>query len=55
MVGFDNNRGDSGIGQGDDAIASADVFLRTTREYGAPSQLEKLAALDFAILLSQQV
>ena len=43
----------SGIGQGDDAIASvADVSLYvTTREYGAPSQLEKLAALDFADLV----
>ena len=40
----------SGIGQGDDAITEiADVSLYvTTREYGAPSQLEKLAALDFA-------
>ena len=40
----------SGIGQGNDAITEvADVSLYvTTREYGAPSQLEKLAALDFA-------
>ncbi len=40
----------SGIGQGNDAITEvADLFLYvTTREYGAPSQLEKLAALDFA-------
>jgi len=43
----------SGIGQGDDAITEvADVSLYvTTREYGAPSQLEKLAALDFADLI----
>ncbi len=40
----------SGIGQGDDAITDiSDISLYvTTREYGAPSQLEKLAALDFA-------
>jgi len=40
----------SGIGQGNDAITEvADVSIYvTTREYGAPSQLEKLAALDFA-------
>ncbi len=40
----------SGIGQGNDAITEvSDVSLYvTTREYGAPSQLEKLAALDFA-------
>tara|TARA_B100001175_G_scaffold313335_1_gene320775 strand:- start:7129 stop:10380 length:3252 start_codon:yes stop_codon:yes gene_type:complete len=40
----------SGIGQGNDAITEvADVSMYvTTREYGAPSQLEKLAALDFA-------
>ena len=40
----------SGIGQGNDAITEvADISLYvTTREYGAPSQLEKLAALDFA-------
>tara|TARA_Y100000746_G_scaffold213329_1_gene205798 strand:+ start:60 stop:2804 length:2745 start_codon:yes stop_codon:yes gene_type:complete len=40
----------SGIGQGNDAITEvADVSLYvTTREYGAPSQLEKLAALDFS-------
>jgi len=40
----------SGIGQGDDAItevADHSMYV-TTREYGAPSQLEKLAALDFA-------
>ena len=40
----------SGIGQGNDAItevADASLYV-TTREYGAPSQLEKLAALDFA-------
>jgi methylmalonyl-CoA mutase len=43
----------SGIGQGDDAITEvADVSLYvTTREYGAPSQLEKLAALDYADLI----
>ncbi|HIH84364.1 MAG TPA: methylmalonyl-CoA mutase, partial [Candidatus Thalassarchaeaceae archaeon] len=43
----------SGIGQGDDAITEvADVSIYvTTREYGAPSQLEKLAALDFADLV----
>ena len=43
----------SGIGQGDDAITEvADVSMYvTTREYGAPSQLEKLAALDFADLV----
>ncbi len=43
----------SGIGQGNDAITEvADVSLYvTTREYGAPSQLEKLAALDFADLI----
>jgi len=40
----------SGIGQGNDAITEvADISLYvTTREYGAPSQLEKLAALDFS-------
>ncbi len=40
----------TGIGQGNDAITEvADISLYvTTREYGAPSQLEKLAALDFA-------
>tara|TARA_B100000674_G_scaffold284483_1_gene235347 strand:+ start:14 stop:2485 length:2472 start_codon:yes stop_codon:yes gene_type:complete len=40
----------SGIGQGNDAITEvSDVSMYvTTREYGAPSQLEKLAALDFA-------
>jgi methylmalonyl-CoA mutase len=40
----------SGIGQGDDAITEvADVSLYvTTREYGAPSQLEKLEMLDSA-------
>ena len=40
----------SGIGQGNDAITEvADMYLYvTTREYGAPSQLEKLAALDFS-------
>ena len=40
----------SGIGQGNDAITEvADVSVYvTTREYGAPSQLEKLAALDFS-------
>ena len=40
----------SGIGQGNDAITEvADVSMYvTTREYGAPSQLEKLAALDFS-------
>ena len=40
----------SGIGQGNDAItevADSSIYV-TTREYGAPSQLEKLAALDFA-------
>jgi len=40
----------SGIGQGNDAItevADTSIYV-TTREYGAPSQLEKLAALDFA-------
>ena len=40
----------SGIGQGNDAItevADVNVYV-TTREYGAPSQLEKLAALDFS-------
>ena len=43
----------SGIGQGDDAITEvSDISLYvTTREYGAPSQLEKLAALDFADLV----
>ena len=43
----------SGIGQGDDAITEvADISMYvTTREYGAPSQLEKLAALDFADLV----
>ncbi|MEC9393163.1 MAG: cobalamin-dependent protein, partial [Candidatus Thermoplasmatota archaeon] len=43
----------SGIGQGNDAItevADLSVYV-TTREYGAPSQLEKLAALDFADLV----
>ncbi|SVA67773.1 uncharacterized protein METZ01_LOCUS120627, partial [marine metagenome] len=40
----------SGIGQGDDAITEvADVSMYvTTREYGAPSQLEKLEMLDAA-------
>ncbi len=40
----------SGIGQGDDAITEvADVSVYvTTREYGAPSQLEKLEMLDAA-------
>tara|TARA_B100001123_G_scaffold451100_1_gene626919 strand:- start:3036 stop:6272 length:3237 start_codon:yes stop_codon:yes gene_type:complete len=40
----------SGIGQGNDAItevSDTSIYV-TTREYGAPSQLEKLAALDFA-------
>jgi len=40
----------SGIGQGNDAItevADTSIYV-TTREYGAPSQLEKLAALDFS-------
>ena len=43
----------SGIGQGNDAITEvADISMYvTTREYGAPSQLEKLAALDFADLV----
>ena len=43
----------SGIGQGNDAITEvADVSMYvTTREYGAPSQLEKLAALDFSDLV----
>ena len=43
----------SGIGQGNDAITEvADISVYvTTREYGAPSQLEKLAALDFADLV----
>lgn len=43
----------SGIGQGNDAITEvADLSMYvTTREYGAPSQLEKLAALDFADLV----
>ena len=43
----------SGIGQGNDAITEvADLSIYvTTREYGAPSQLEKLAALDFADLV----
>ena len=43
----------SGIGQGDGAITEvSDISLYvTTREYGAPSQLEKLAALDFADLV----
>ncbi len=43
----------SGIGQGNDAITEvSDVSMYvTTREYGAPSQLEKLAALDFADLI----
>ena len=40
----------SGIGQGNDAITEvADLSLYvTTREYGAPSQLEKLEMLDSA-------
>ena len=40
----------SGIGQGNDAITEvADISLYvTTREYGAPSQLEKLEMLDSA-------
>ena len=40
----------SGIGQGNDAITEvADISLYiTTREYGAPSQLEKLQMLDSA-------
>ena len=40
----------SGIGQGDDAITEvADISIYvTTREYGAPSQLEKLEMLDSA-------
>ena len=43
----------SGIGQGDDAITEvADVSMYvTTREYGAPSQLEKLEMLDAADLI----
>ncbi len=43
----------SGIGQGNDAITEvSDISMYvTTREYGAPSQLEKLAALDFADLV----
>jgi methylmalonyl-CoA mutase len=43
----------SGIGQGDDAITEvSDISMYvTTREYGAPSQLEKLAALDYADLI----
>ena len=43
----------SGIGQGDDAITEvADVSLYvTTREYGAPSQLEKLEMLDAADII----
>ena len=43
----------SGIGQGNDAITEvSDVSMYiTTREYGAPSQLEKLAALDFADII----
>jgi len=43
----------SGIGQGDDAITEvADVSMYvTTREYGAPSQLEKLEMLDAADLV----
>ena len=43
----------SGIGQGDDAITEvADVSMYvTTREYGAPSQLEKLQMLDAADLV----
>ena len=44
----------SGIGQGNDAITEvADLNMYvTTREYGAPSQLEKLAALDFADIIA---
>ena len=44
----------SGIGQGNDAItevADLNVYV-TTREYGSPSQLEKLAALDFADIVA---
>ena len=43
----------SGIGQGDDAITEvADVSIYvTTREYGAPSQLEKLEMLDAADII----
>ncbi len=43
----------SGIGQGDDAITEVSNISMyvTTREYGAPSQLEKLAALDYADLI----
>ena len=43
----------SGIGQGDDAITEvADVSMYvTTREYGAPSQLEKLEMLDAADII----
>ena len=43
----------SGIGQGDDAITEvADVSMYvTTREYGAPSQLEKLEMLDVADII----
>jgi len=43
----------SGIGQGDDAITEvADISMYvTTREYGAPSQLEKLEMLDAADII----
>jgi len=43
----------SGIGQGDDAITEvADTSMYvTTREYGAPSQLEKLEMLDAADII----
>jgi len=43
----------SGIGQGDDAITEvADLSMYvTTREYGAPSQLEKLEMLDAADII----
>ncbi len=43
----------SGIGQGDDAVTEvADVSMYvTTREYGAPSQLEKLEMLDAADII----
>ncbi|MFL2958273.1 MAG: methylmalonyl-CoA mutase family protein [Candidatus Thalassarchaeaceae archaeon] len=43
----------SGIGQGNDAITEvADISLYvTTREYGAPSQLEKLEMLDSADII----
>ena len=43
----------SGIGQGDDAItevANVSMYV-TTREYGAPSQLEKLEMLDAADII----